>query len=610
VIGGIVATLRFIDEAGIESTLKDAEALLQAVEAGVVRPETWVCLGDSRQWKSAGEAVAFAFSKSDEAEESLNDEVKAHPFQDWKVKANPILLTSAAGLVMVVIAIWGLGFWGEEPASRLGEPGQTASGIVFHDQNGNGVRDSGEPGIPGVGVSDQFSVTETDENGNWELPAWAEAVYFVIKPRGYMTPLTEDNIPRFFYLHKDTEQLSLDWPSVPRTGPLPASIDFPLVQQDEPDQFQVIFMGDSQTRDLEEVNFLAHDVLEEMAGTTAAFAITLGDNVHNDLGLYPALTQATGTVGIPFYYTHGNHDRNYDGLDNYQHFETWRTVFGPRYYSFDYGPVHFVILSNILFPERGADYKVGLGPQQLHWIEEDLSRVPLDRMVVLSMHSPLLSAERVPEFGRLYELLDDRPHTLSFSGHHHILSHQFLDEEDGWMGATPHHHVTAGATCGRFWGGARDETDIPHATSSDGTPNGYFVVTFDGDSYSTRFKAARRPADYQMQIHAPHEVTQERLAQTEVLVNIFSGSRRSSVEMAVGDGNWVEMEFAPQEDPLYAKVTGWMSDRSGTRSDHIWEGRLPSDLSPGGHLIRVRTVDMHGQEFSASRIIRVTTTFR
>ena len=34
----------------------------------------------------------------------------------------------------------------------------------------------------------------------------------------------------------------------------------------------------------------------------------------------------------------------------------------------------------------------------------------------------------------------------------------------------PHHHINAGATCGRWWGGDKDETNIPHATSSDDKP--------------------------------------------------------------------------------------------------------------------------------------------
>ena len=488
----------------------------------------------------------------------------------------------------------------------LGEPGEVAQGFVFHDENGNGVRDEGERGIRGVRVSDQRSVTETDKLGRWMLPKHTEAIYFVVKPRGYMTTLSQEHLPRFYYLHKENEPLELAGPTLQPTGPLPESIDFPLVRQAEPDSFQAIIMGDPQPRNMEEVNFLAHDVLEELVGTSAAFALTLGDIAFDRLDLYPDINRATGTVGIPFYNTHGNHDANYDGLDTYQHYETWRTVFGPRYYSFDYGPVHFVILSDVIFPEQGTRYVAGLGQRQLEWLEQDLSFVPEEKLVVLAMHIPLQPADRNADFAQLYELLEGRPHTLSFSAHSHTVSQGFLTEEHGWDGVTPHHHIVAGASCGRWWGGARDETDIPHATGSDGTPNGYFVVTFDGSDYSTRFKAARRPADYQMQIQGPDEVALADLADTPVLVNVFNGNEKSIVEMAVGEtGEWVPMEYAPQVDPLYERVTQRESGQDGSVATHIWEGRLPAGLPVGGHLIRVRTTDMYGQEFSGTRIIRV-----
>ena len=46
----------------------------------------------------------------------------------------------------------------------FGEPG-FAQGVVFHDVNGNGERDQGEPGLEGIRVSDQRSVTVTDKRG-------------------------------------------------------------------------------------------------------------------------------------------------------------------------------------------------------------------------------------------------------------------------------------------------------------------------------------------------------------------------------------------------------------------------------------------------------------
>ena len=512
-------------------------------------------------------------------------------------------------VAVAIILIWALR---GEDAGEVRPPlehvitGEVAQGIVFFDENENGLRDSGERGLPGVRVSDQRSVTVTDADGLWTLPERDEAIYFVVKPRGYMTPVSADNLPTFYYIHKNNEALPLEGPTVQPTGPLPESIDFPLVRQDEPDRFEALFLGDPQPRNLEEVNYLAHDVLEEMVGTNAAFAVTLGDIAFDNSETYLPFIQATGKVGVPFYNTHGNHDANYDGMDTYEHYDTWRTLFGPRYYSFDYGPVHFIILSDVLFPEQGDSYFTGLGQEQLDWIEEDLYYVPTETLVVLSMHIPLLPADRNADFARLYELLQGHPYTLSFSAHSHTVSQGFLTEEHGWPGAEPHHHINAGATCGRWWGGARDETDIPHATSADGTPNGYFVVSFDGNEYSTRFKAARRPSDYQMQIQAPDEVGRSGLAETAVLVNIFNGSDRSVVEMAVGEeGEWIAMDLTPQIDPLYARVTERESGQGASVSNHMWEGRLPPDLPTGGQLIRIRTVDMYGQEYTGSRIVRV-----
>jgi hypothetical protein len=224
----------------------------------------------------------------------------------------------------------------------------------------------------------------------------------------------------------------------------------------------------------------------------------------------------------------------------------------------------------------------------------------------MAMHIPLTPAADNADFAALYRLFEGRPHTLSFSAHSHTLTQGFITAEYGWRGPEPHHHIVAGASCGRWWGGARDETDIPHATGSDGTPNGYFVVSFDGTEYSMRYKAARRPADYQMQVQTPDVVAVVDVPDTPVIVNFFAGNERSVVEMALGDSEaWSPLEFSPQVDPLYARVTERESGQGASVATHVWEGRLPAGLGAGGHLIRIRARDMYGQEHSASRIVRV-----
>src|SRR5208283_2970857 len=60
-------------------------------------------------------------------------------------------------------------------------------GTVYLDQNRNGVRDEGEKGIPGIGVSDGKEIVITDKDGKYELSnadSTAQMV-FVSIPRDY-----------------------------------------------------------------------------------------------------------------------------------------------------------------------------------------------------------------------------------------------------------------------------------------------------------------------------------------------------------------------------------------------------------------------------------------
>jgi hypothetical protein len=79
---------------------------------------------------------------------------------------------------------------------------EEAKGVVFHDQNGNGIRDAGEPGLPDIAVSNQREIVQTDAEGRWSLPVTDDTIFFVVKPSGWMTRLSDQQIPQFYYLHK------------------------------------------------------------------------------------------------------------------------------------------------------------------------------------------------------------------------------------------------------------------------------------------------------------------------------------------------------------------------------------------------------------------------
>ncbi|HUG93340.1 MAG TPA: calcineurin-like phosphoesterase family protein [Planctomycetaceae bacterium] len=500
-------------------------------------------------------------------------------------------------------------------AARQADEPQFATGIVFHDANGNQLFDAGEQPLPDVRVSNGRDIVRTGADGRYRLPVGDDTIVFVIKPRGWRTPLSDHELPRFYYVHKPHGSPELKYGGVEPTGPLPASIDFPLYEQDEPDRFRAILFGDPQPRNQAEIDYIGHDVVAELVGTEASFGVTLGDIVFDDLSLFEPLAKTIALLGIPWYNVIGNHDINFDARHDRHSHETFERVFGPPYYSFDHGPVHFLVLDDVewLVDESGKGrYRGGLGPEQMEFIRNDLALIPEDQLVVLMMHIPLVD---VHDRHELYRLIEQRPFCISISGHTHTHEHRFITREDGWRGPEPHHHIINVTVSGSWWQGAPDERGIPHATMADGAPNGYSLITFDGRDYTLDFRAAGRAPEYQMQIHAPESVTAGQTGETDVLVNVFNGSERSEVAMRAGPGGeWLPMERTLAEDPTYRlswereKALGnkpWRDPPDPKKSTHLWRARLPDDLPPGTHLIEVRTTDMHGRTFSGRRVVRV-----
>ncbi len=516
----------------------------------------------------------------------------------------------------------------------------TATGTVFLDTNGNQVMDDSEEGLSGVRVSNGQDVVKTDANGKYSLSVSDDTILFVIKPRGYMTPIDKNRLPKFYYIHKPLGSPDgLGYPGVAPTGPLPVSIDFPLTEQAEPDIFKALVFGDTQPNNMQEIEWLAHDVVEEVIGTDAVLGISLGDLVGDNLNLFDPLNEVMSTVGIPWYNVYGNHDMNRPAkLDKYAD-ETFERVYGPTCYSYDWGPVHFIIIDNVHWSrdkDNNVIYFSEVGERQLKFIRNDLAFVPKDRLVVISMHIPLTEIRDVQ---KLMNLLGDRPHTLTLSAHSHVQHDDFIGPEHGWHGDEAHHHHNHATTSGSWWQGTLDEVGIPHTMMRDGAPNGYGIFTFDGNQYTIRFKAARRPADYQMNIWAPWEVTSAETGKTDILVNIFGGTKRSKVEMRLGEtGKWKPMTYAPQNDPYYqalkerddtyhlerkihAVLRSTMKEKlkednqlpqRGNRltygveeATHIWQSKLPANIPVGTHVINIRTTDMFDQTFTGKRIIRV-----
>jgi len=488
-----------------------------------------------------------------------------------------------------------------------------ARGTVFHDKNQNGQRDKGEPGIKNIGVSNGKEVTKTNDEGTWELPHDEDTIFFVIKPRDWSAPLNKHNLPQFYYIHKpEGSPKKLKYKGLEPTGPLPESIDFALSPKKEPDTFKAIFFGDPQPSTIKQINYIAHDIIAELVGTDAKFGVTLGDIMDNNLDLFPPSNANLALIGIPWYNLVGNHDINFDSQDDAGSDETFHRFFGPNYYSFDHGPVHFIVLDDVEWSGKRGNYKGGLDEDQLTFVKHDLALVPQEKLIVLMMHIPLIN---VGNRQKLYRLIEKRPYTMSISGHTHWHAHKLIDEKDGWKGKEPHHHIINVCVSGTWWKGNKDEVAIPHATMRDGAPNGYSIITFDGTKHTLDFKAARQPASYQLSIHAPDQIDSKNEKQQFIYVNVFNGSAKSKVKMRIGEGtDWIPLKKTVENDPYYVELREReaLNSKDGktqlnppSPSNHLWKVQIPTGIETGSHLIEIEATDHYGRPHKGNRIIRV-----
>lgn len=241
------------------------------------------------------------------------------------------------------------------------------TGIVFEDKNLNGIQDPSEKGLEGVPVSDGLHVVKTDSRGYFQLPGHQrERFIFVTTPDNYM-PVQNHYLP----IEKAKDSYSFGLKRYRAT--------------DKSGAHRFVHISDTEifnTQNHEDwVNGLKQYANNEQIG----FMICTGDicyenGLKNHIKLMNSDNMHTRMV-----YTIGNHD-----LVKGKYGEAlFESIYGPVYYSFDLGNVHYVIT-----PMLGGDHRPNYTKEDVYrWLKNDLAQVPAEKAVVFFNHDLLTNSD-------------------------------------------------------------------------------------------------------------------------------------------------------------------------------------------------------------------------
>lgn len=486
---------------------------------------------------------------------------------------------------------------------------QACDSRIYLDGNRNGVMDATESGVPDVAVSDGERVVRSGTDGRYRLPARPGTTLFVIKPAGYALPRRADGLPdRFANQASSLNGLRYGGVPVSDSGcrsfglwPSPNAADTVL---------SVLVFGDPQPKSALDVDYYRRDIIEPLLGRTeATLGISLGDIVHDDLSLLPEVKAADALLATPWLHAAGNHDLDFDAPDDAYSLESFRNQFGPDTSAWEEPQANFIVLDDVVYlPGKRPDYIGGLRESQFAFLEAYLAQADKSKLLVIAAHIPLFQTRsdretfRSADRKRLFALLQPFRDVLLLTAHSHTQTQFRHGPDSDWYGPGRLYEYNAGAACGAFWSGIKDDDGIPDSIMSDGTPNGYARLHITRGDYRLSWFNARQQPNQAMAIHAPKVLRQGAYPGFGLTVNVFMARPDTVVEARIDEGEWRDMQRVVQPDPLVLQINA-LDDQSGTLraydrtpeatpSSHLWRMPLPTDLPAGTHVITVRARDV------------------
>lgn len=354
-----------------------------------------------------------------------------------------------------------------EVIESIAPPGEVNNTLVSDSSTLYGVI-TDEKGAPlsDVVVSDGFSAVTTDKNGVYQIVRHKRAKFvFYSTPSNYKINVDAQNNPLFYQPIQSVEK----W----------VRKDFTLTAQPVEQKFSLLCVADPQCRNMQEVSRYKNETIPDINSLapelTNPYAITLGDIVFDAPELWTEMKTSMSGQKVPFFQVIGNHDHLETAPNEEKSAENFRNFFGPTDYSFNRGKTHIVAIDNVIYSGK-QDYTGGLTQAQLEWLQQDLSFVPSDYMVILTAHIPFRSGGSLDHhiyYNEVLQLLARFSSAYIMTGHTH-----YPDKHTHIVNGKKIYEFIHGAACGAWWNSN---------VCADGTPNGYGVFEIENGSIKNEY---------------------------------------------------------------------------------------------------------------------------
>ena len=442
------------------------------------------------------------------------------------------------------------------------------------------VKDTEGNAVAGVLVSDGLNIVQTDEKGNFRMDTDADSRFvFITTPSGYISSTL--NGKTLFYKEIEGNK----------------KFDFIIEKNSKDDtNHNIIVIADPQISERNELPELANhseDIADFVKGMDGdyTFGLCLGDIVGWDHSIYPQYNKIMSKAGIEYRHVIGNHDMTNWGRSYETSMKNYCDTYGPAWYSFNVGKVHYVVLNDNFYVGRDYFYIGYLDERQLRWLEKDLSYVSKGSRVVVAMHIPTTldkSDRDAFQYGVIGDNLCNKPalykmlepyQTLILSGHMHTADYEQISDNIA--------EINIAGLCGAWWCG---EVCI------DGSPAGFKVFDMDGDKMEWIYKGCGHPLDYQMKVYTGLESYLD-----QIVANVWDYDPMWKVEYFEDGVKVCDMERFKAQDPLAKEL---YKDPSSLKRTWVYaaptENMFKAPVSESAKTLEVRVTDRFGRIYTKS----------